>query len=91
MTDHPIKLDNVMAFQGAMSDLQTALTCLDDIVTAHPYPCQPFSDADLRCTESWIHIDNGGRCTHRVAYELLVKHEIRRGDMDSAGDGGDNG
>lgn len=75
----PIGLGDVMAFQGAMSDLQTALTCLDDIIGHHPEPCEPFSDAvDSRCTESWIHIDNDGRCTVRVAHELLVKHGMRK-------------
>lgn len=72
-----IDVTGLAAVQDLASDLQTALTCLDDVLGGHDDPCEPISDADLRCTESWMDIDDDGRCTHRVAHDLLTKHDIR--------------
>lgn len=72
MIDHH-DLDAVVA---VTRELQVALTCLDDIINDHE-PCEQFSDADPRCTVSWLPLDDNGECTHRIAYRLLKDHGLR--------------
>lgn len=72
-----IDITDLAAVRRITSDLQTALACLDDIVADHPDPCEPFSDADGRCVESWMDLDDQGRCTKRIAHNLLVAHGHR--------------
>lgn len=71
-----VDVSTLGAMASLTADLQTAVNCLDDLVAEHPEPCEPMGTSN-QCSVSWLEIDDRGRCTKRIAHELLVAHGRR--------------